>query len=215
MCLKTVPLGEELKEFINKGLRSLDKNDWLKVLKQESGIIELIELLKKSGLQLDLQTTLSDALLVHIKQLRKNRNIESNLTPPRARTLLNVLANHVRLTFLNSLRNELLRDPSLPIDFVIEMFGDEMITLKILEEKADEVIRDLTPGIIERREELELEFLVRLVRESSILEKCKPESKQTFTERLEALKDREDLTEKLKLFMDNIRLDVASSEEVD
>ena len=198
---KTDQGGEAFRDFLAEGLRSVDKDTWCTELTDEGELLRLLLDLAESGYDLGLTTSFLDALENHAQQLLEGKASVKQLSDKWA-LIPNVLEPNSKKTFLRNLRDRMCIVQT-TLDAVCALYGDYLANSGVLQEKADEVVRKLFKGIIDRKGTVELNWLTRVIGVSkNVFEKCPDESKRDFETRVQNAFWQNDLSEEVRL---NIR----------
>lgn len=171
-------------DFITNGLRTVNEATWSKEISSEGQLLELVIELVKYDIDLNLSSSIQDALLVHARGLLLGQALPSRLNDDWSR-ILNGLSDHSRETFLRDLRDELLVNRDVHIASVLSLYGKPLLDAEVLEEKADEFVRTVLSGILDRGETEEIVWLRHAVSNSpDIVKKAQSSSKKAFADKL-------------------------------
>lgn len=161
LYLTLLKVGEtdSFKDWCVKGLRNLNDEEWLKEIKLQGDLLQLLFYLQHLGLTLRLTFMYKDALLNHAKELMDGESELSADLLARKTDLLNAMEPQYRIKdfpqFLLDLAKE--KNGELSKDF-LDMYGDEIADAKLLSED-NEVVRRLFLQIIINQYILALNWL--------------------------------------------------------
>jgi len=176
--------SEAFARFLTEGVRSVDKDTWCSELTEEGDLLKLLVGLVESGNDLGVTTNFLDALENHAQQLIEGKASVKQLSD-KWRFILNALKPNSKKTFLRNLRDKICSVQT-SLDMLFGLYGDYLADDELLQEKADEVVRQLFKGIIDRKGIVELNWLTRVVEASkNIFEKCPDESRRDFETRVQ------------------------------
>lgn len=191
-------------ENLQEGLRELQKDDWVDELNQEGKLLELLIYLVVNEESLGLSLGLQDALFEHAKRILEGAVYPSRLEDQWAK-IPDALDTESKVTFFRNLRDEILRDPQAKKNPILSIFGNTLLKSGVLEEKADDVVRQLFNGILESSDTEEIAWLLNFMREApGILKKCKRPSRNTFNKRVQTVLRDETLSEDARPIVEDI-----------
>lgn len=172
----------EYSQFLRKGLQEVEMETWLAHLKERGALIDLILSFPKRR-RLNLGQAFGDALEEYARSLLTEGTVHK-YAPDEGELLVRALSSSARITCLRRMRDYLIeKGEDTNLTPILSVFGQPII--QVLEEKADDVVRRLFKGIIERGIDEELEWMLTVLkRVPEILEKAKSESVDDLEERV-------------------------------
>ncbi len=201
-------------EFLTTGLRNVDKEEWLQEITEEGELLDLLLELVKDNTLINLTIDFHDALIKHAINLLDGEELPEEHIDNWEK-LLNALNSDSRITFLRTLRDELIKHSTKEIYPILKLYGEVLLESGVLEEKADDVVRLLFREIINKRILEELAWLYKVLNNKpEILLKCKDSTKSDFIERIKnILKEIDVEDEAVKVFKDIARIVGLNPEE--
>lgn len=147
---------------LSEHLRSLDQDDWLKKLKNESRVLDIALILIEEK-DLELPTSFQDALHEHAKWVLDGQTPPTRLQGDEWNQLLEALGDAKRNSFLRSLQRTLLSKAGESLVPVLSMYGDSIASSEVLAEVSvsdpTETVNERFRPLIKRRNPQELKWL--------------------------------------------------------
>jgi len=180
--------NEAYADYLLKGLAKVDQSTWRTELSKEGELLETAltvdTLLRPPTLGQDFQ----DALSEHAETVLSSGRVPSKFLRLWPR-LLTFLSERARVVFLSDLRDRLLVNPSKPLGGILQLYSAALVGKpRILDQKADDVLRHVFRPCLERKQEVELQWLVTVLQnDPAFLDECREESKVDFIKRIDRL----------------------------
>lgn len=179
--------GAALTQHIVEGLRDMPRDEWSRAMREDSQLVQMVLELHSTNAPLALSINFTDAMLETID--RALGGTKPALEPKTCEMLLNVLDDDQRQTLEWHVAGEI-ADARSSLSVLLLYFEYMVRDCNLLEEVAEELIREGIPRMLTRLNEAELDWVDGAVtRCPGIAKKCTPSS-------LSALRTR--ITEKLK-----------------
>ncbi|MBI4610867.1 MAG: AAA family ATPase [Candidatus Rokubacteria bacterium] len=179
--------AKEVKAYLASELQEITESVWVDALAQEGSLLELLLWLLEDGAPLGLTEAFADALIGHAKNSLEGGNPPARFQRDWSRLPL-ALQQELQETFLRDLRDVVLARSERTLLPALMLYGSQLIESGLLDERADEVVRQLGKDILERLEAAEVAWLDRLLRKSpGILDRCPRASKTTLRQRVESV----------------------------
>ena len=177
---------QEFIAFLIDGMKSVDKGIWVSELQNAGQLIELVIDMVESNIQLNLSTSLQDALLDHAESLIEG-NIDFQSSKDRWKYLCDALDTDSKNTFSRNLLDKIIESDK-PTNRVLEVYGEILLkkcNILIGKGNADRLVRQGFKKFIERMNADELKWLSKVLSDCPvILNTCDPSSKKDFESRV-------------------------------
>lgn len=174
---------QEFVKFLIDGIRGVDKNTWFSELQSGGDLLKLLIDMVESGIQLDLTTTVQDALLDHAESLIGS-NTDIQFFEDKWRYVYDALDDDSKSTFLRNLRDKIIESDK-PTDSILKVYGELLKDCDTLNENTDTLVRQGFKRFIEKMNISELKWLSGVISTCpKILTTCKSSSKKDFERRV-------------------------------
>lgn len=174
---------QEFVKFLIDGIRGVDKNTWFSELQSGGDLLKLLTDMVESGIQLDLTTTVQDALLDHAESLIGS-NTDIQFFEDKWRYVYDALDDDSKSTFLRNLRDKIIESDK-PTDSILKVYGELLKDCDTLNENTDTLVRHGFKRFIEKMNISELKWLSGVISTCpKILTTCKSSSKKDFERRV-------------------------------
>lgn len=176
---------DQLAAFLKDALKTFDTNTWINELLKVGPFLEIILLFIEKGEPLELANAFHDALREHAQKIRVGKATSPSIEAERWTALVGAMEDHWQETFIRNLWDDLIREPGKPIETVCSLYGNKLLETEPAREKADEIVRQVYSGIIERGQDNELEWLAKALGGMRELYMAASEStRKTFEDRV-------------------------------
>lgn len=180
------PESEDYLAFLVHGLQTISQELWIKELRQELDLLELMVALVNAGAEVNLSESYHDALLEHARQILAG-NTHPAKFEKRWDPLVEALAEDWRPTFLRDLRDELIDQANQTCAPALALYGNALLQSNVLDEDADRVVRRWFTEIVERRDSREVTWLDQVMREKiGIFNNSPSETQSSFRQRVKS-----------------------------
>jgi Cdc6-like AAA superfamily ATPase len=189
--LRSDKANSVLLDFLESGLRGLDKEAWASELDSRGELVTLVIELVRAGRALDLGIPFQDALHSHAKNLLEGKvKIES--LGEEWTEIIGALSGSSQETFFQRI-SELLYS-EVPIDPILKVYGEQLLTNAVLVEQAERLVLNAFANFLSRGSIIELKWIARALRaKTNPLSKVKASIKKDFTSRIsEAYKENQE-----------------------
>lgn len=177
-ALHSAENDSRLLAFLEKGLKSIDKETWSSELQSEGKALTLVIDLRRAGRTLDLGIPFQDALHLHAKDL-----LEGKAKIKHLREHWNLLPGALSATFQEAFLqriSELLYSGTLT-EPILAVYGDQLLNGDVLNENAERLVLNAFADFLSRGNISELNWIARAFRASpDLLSKVKASTKKDF-----------------------------------
>lgn len=191
--------------FLVDGIRKIDREQWLEELKQNGSVLDLVTYLIAKECPLDLSVHFQDALQDFARLLFNQSEEVPELHEESVSALVKALGREEKDTFLRNIRDLMLRNCDWSCNRFLNAYGDVLLEAgAILEEKADEIVRDAFRCMLDRCDAGEIAWARKVLEKTRIADQAKPESLKDFRKRLMDTRKQENIDSPVKGELDAI-----------
>jgi hypothetical protein len=168
----------EVGPFLREGLGTVSESSWRASIKTNDSLVRLIEVLPPP-MTPQLSGHLPDALLSFVRDVlgAEEEAVDAEQVAP----LMKLLEPGARKTLLRDVRDEVFAQTTRSTDGILEMFGEYLLDVELLGEKADDMVRRFFREGLVRSNPGELVWIRRVLVEAQEAYKRAPrESKSAF-----------------------------------
>ncbi len=203
---------DDFANFLADGLREVDEQIWLQELCNEGQLVRLLMRLIEAGIKIELALPFQNALNEHGRQVLNGETIPQNLSDSWV-LLVEGMPSHLRTTFLNNLLDTLMSEGMRPIEPILGLYGEALLSMKPAASKADEAVRRIFLEIVKRHNEPELVWLDKALQSDSYWINATEATQKTFQDQVrmtqQVLGPDDENSEILKSIASRIGLDLA------
>lgn len=198
-------------EYLRKGLRGMDEGEWLGQLLGLTPLIHLLLSLIEEREPLKLRQPFYDSLLEHAKKVLVGGAKVSEELEEKWCKLAEAIEPSLRDVFWKNLRDEFLKKSTEvgTTSYFLKIYGEGLMELGKLEEKADEIVRMVFREFLERRDEGEIEWMGEVVKKTKVLESASHASVEDLRQRVQSLLGEENISQRVREILREVLSEIA------
>jgi len=172
----------ELLDFLEAGLKGIEKETWSSELSSEGYLIRLLIELVNNGRSLDLEIPFQDALLAHAKDILEGK-VKVETLRSQWQQVPKALSQSFQETFFRRITEHLFSDS--PTDPFLELYGEPLLNESILRENAERLVLTAFTNFLSRESLTELNWTVRAFHAApNLLSEVNAATKKDFNSRV-------------------------------